>query len=211
MATRLIIIRHGETEWNRRKKMQGHSDSSLSDLGKKQAEAVADVISSHGPFDVLYTSDMGRALETAGLINRDRQLEVIQETGLRERNLGVFQGLTWAECKEKYPDEYQRMQTRDPDYVIPEGESSRQRMERNVNCLNSIAAQQEGKTVLVVAHGGVLDSIFRHTLQIPLDRERAFSLFNAGINIFSVIDGKWVLEVWGDIAHLAGMGVMDDY
>ena len=208
--TVLVVIRHGQTMWNAQGRQQGHLDSDLTPLGRRQAEAIADRFAGQ-TFDALYSSDLGRALRTAEYVAKKTHLKIITDQRLRERNLGIFQGLTMAEVKEKYPDEHARYVQRNPDYVIPDGESIRQRNERITRCADEIAARHPGGQVLVVAHGGVASSLFRHALAIPLTEPRRYKLFNASINTFFVKNGNWHLGAWGDISHLATIGTDDDW
>jgi probable phosphoglycerate mutase len=206
--TTVYIIRHGETEWNRAGKQQGHLDSDLTENGKRQAGAIANFLAKD--FDIIISSDLGRAAQTAkiiaGVINR----EVLYDPDLRERHLGIMQGLTMKEFAASFSEEYERFHGPDPDYVIPQGESARQRYERVTNALNRIALKHKNKKILVVAHGGVLDSLFRYTVSMPLGNKRSFSLINGSLNIFTH-DGSWNLELWGYVDHLKGLRALDDF
>ena len=179
--THLIAIRHGETEWNRDGRFQGHLNSVLNREGLAQAEALGERLATEH-FDLLLSSDLGRALQTASAIALRSGHEVVVEPRLRERRMGVFQGLTAAEVQARYPDEYARFSTRDPDYVIPEGESMRQLFERSVACFNQLAARHAGLTLAAITHGGVLAMLYRHARAIPLETPRDFPLHNTGVN-----------------------------
>ncbi|MFO8007649.1 MAG: histidine phosphatase family protein [Candidatus Brocadiia bacterium] len=209
-ATRVTVVRHGETVWNVQGKQQGHLDSDLTALGVRQAGAAADALAGEG-FDAFYSSDLERAMQTARIIAERLDMEVRPEAGLRERHLGILQGLTMAQFEEEQPEHYARFRSREPDYVIPEGESIRQRYERSVQAAEAIARRHPGRRVLVVTHGGVLASFFRHALGLSLTEPRRFSLYNAAINRFSVADGQWRLESWGLTEHLRGLGTIDDW
>jgi 2,3-bisphosphoglycerate-dependent phosphoglycerate mutase len=197
----LIIVRHGETQWNIAGIRQGHLDSPLTERGSAQAKALARRLA-HETFSALYSSDLGRALDTAKLISELTGHEVITDARLRERHLGIFQGLSGEEIKAKYPEEYRLHRSMGPDYVIPGGESMRQQVERNVRCLTEIAKCHSRETIVVVTHGGVLSGFLRHTLSIPLGAPRRFEFVNAGLNVFAYDDGEWYLQTWGDISHL---------
>jgi probable phosphoglycerate mutase len=205
----LIVVRHGATEWNKIGRQQGHLDSPLSETGIAQAEVIAERLSRE-KFTALYSSDLGRAYGTAEYIAARTGHEIIAEKRLRERNLGVFQGRTWDEIEEELPEEVAAFRTGDPDYRIPEGESARERYERTVGCIEQIAAQHPGERIVIVAHGGVLDGLFRRALGIDLTEPRRFKLFNASVNTFLVEDGSWKLATWGDICHLGEIGGLDD-
>jgi probable phosphoglycerate mutase len=122
---------------------------------------------------------------------------------LRERHLGIFQGLNGDEISAKHPEERRLMRTEGPGYVIPGGESMVQQVERNIGCLNELAAKHQGEQIVVVTHGGVVSGFFRHTLEISLEAPRRFEFVNAGINVFAHDDGNWMLLTWGDVSHLA--------
>lgn len=203
-------MRHGETEWNRLGKQQGHLDSPLTELGIRQAEAIAARLANE-KFDALYTSDLGRAYATAECIARRTGHKAIADVRLRERNLGIFQGLTMAEIEERHAEEYSLFRSGDPDYRIPGGESARERHERVIACAEELARRHAGGRVVIVAHGGILSSLFRHSLGIAIDAPRRFKLFNASINTFLVESGSWKLATWGDISHLREIGTMDDF
>ena len=95
------------------------------------------------------------------------------------------------------------MRTQGPSYVIPGGESMVQQVERNIGCLNELAAKHQGEQIVVVTHGGVVSGFFRYTLEISLEAPRRFEFVNAGINVFVHEDGNWMLLTWGDVSHLA--------
>lgn len=200
--THLIIVRHGETEWNIAKIRQGHLDSALTGKGMAQAKALGQRLARER-FSALYSSDLGRAVQTAQEIANVTGHQIVTDPRLRERHLGIFQGLNAEEIAEKYPDERRLLRTSGPDYVIPSGESMRQQVERNVAYLSDLARKHAGETIVVVTHGGVVSGFFRHTLAIPLDAPRRFEFVNAGLNVFIHEDGNWMLLTWGDVSHLA--------
>jgi probable phosphoglycerate mutase len=201
IRTQIIIVRHGQTQWNTRKIRQGHLDSELTDKGVAQARALGQRLARES-FTALYSSDLGRALHTARMIAAMTGHEIVTDERLRERHLGVFQGLSGDEIKDKHPEEYRLHRTLGPEYVIPGGESVRQQVARNVDCLDEIALKHPGEKVVVVTHGGVVSGLFRHALDIPLDAPRRFEFVNAGLNVFAYEDGHWILRTWGDVSHL---------
>lgn len=199
--TQVIVVRHGETFWNLEGRRQGHLDSPLTPKGIDQAEALARRLI-HENFNALYSSDLGRAYQTAEIIANATGHGIVVDSRLRERNLGVFQGLKSDEIQESYPEEYRLHRTRGPDYVIPEGESARQMVERNMRCLEEIAQKHPGQRIAAVTHGGVLSGLFRHTFSIPLDAPRRFDFLNCSINVFTYGPHSWMLQTWGDVSHL---------
>jgi probable phosphoglycerate mutase len=199
-AAHLILLRHGETEWNIEARYQGQLDSALTATGRAQAAALASRLVPHG-VAVLYSSDLGRAQETARVIADATGLKVIPDSRLRERHLGIFQGLLKSEIREMFSDEYRRFKA-DADYVIPGGESARQCSTRIIGCLEEIARRHVGQKIAIVAHGGTVSSLLRHTLATPLEAPRRFERLNASWNVFLFEDGKWSLQTWGDVSHL---------
>ena len=204
--TELILIRHGETAWNRERRMQGQTDTPLSDIGRAQAQAVGERLAHH-PFTALYSSDLSRAWDTAAAIARASGREIRREPALRERTFGVFEGLTHDEMVQRHPELHARFSTRDADYAVPGGESPRQFFTRSLACLENIAAAHTGESVVVVTHGLVLDTMYRAARNMPLEEKREAPLLNASINIFRRTEGAWIEVSWGDVAHLADVGV----
>jgi 2,3-bisphosphoglycerate-dependent phosphoglycerate mutase len=201
IRTHVIIVRHGQTQWNIHKIRQGHLDSELTDKGEAQARALGQRLARES-FTALYSSDLGRAVHTARMITAVTGHDIFTDLRLRERHLGIFQGLSGEEIRNKHPEEYHLHRTLGPEYVIPGGESVRQQVARNVECLNEIALKHLGDKVVVVTHGGVVSGLFRYTLNIPLDAPRRFEFVNAGLNVFAYEEGNWILRTWGDVSHL---------
>ena len=208
--TRVIVVRHGETEWNRAKIYQGQMDSPLSDLGVKQAEAVAHALADEA-IDVIYASDMGRAFTTAEIISLPHKLEVVPDIRLRERHLGVFQGLHKDQMQAQYAEQVIKYRSGDPDHVIPGGESSRQRYDRSTACLQELTERHAGGRILIVTHGGVVRGFLEMVLRLPMNSKRRFSLYNASIARLSVLRNHWMMDSWGETWHLKGLQVEDDY
>jgi len=199
--TQVIIVRHGETLWNFKGIRQGHLDSPLTESGVAQASALGERLKRER-FSALYSSDLGRAVETARRIAVLTGHEIFTDPRLRERHLGIFQGLTADEMKQKYPEEYQLNRSRSPNYVIPGGESIVQQVTRNIAYLTEVAEKHPSETIVVVTHGGVLSGLFRHTFSIPFAAPRRFEFVNAGLNTFVYQGGDWFLQTWGDVSHL---------
>ncbi len=204
--TELILIRHGETDWNRERRMQGQTDTPLSAVGRAQAAAVGERLAQH-PFAALYSSDLSRAWDTAAAISHASGREIRREPALRERTFGIFEGLTYDEMAQRYPEAHARFATRDPDYAVPGGESPRQFFERSLTCLNAIVHAHAGACTVVVTHGLVLDTLHRAARNMSLEEKRDAPLLNASLNTFRHEGGAWLEVAWGDVAHLAQVGV----
>lgn len=200
-STEFIVIRHGETVWNTEGRLQGHQDSALTPLGLRQAEALGERLAGER-FDTIYSSDIVRAMLTAEAIARRTGHTIKPDARLRERNYGIFEGLTTAEIAERFPDDYRQFLTRQADYIIPEGESLARKYARVTACLDDLAARLPGRRIVLVTHGGVLSDLLRRAMEIPVDRRLHFKLYNASLNTFFINDGQWILGTWGEVAHL---------
>ena len=149
-------------------------------------------------------------MQTAKLISTNPELSVQTDKRLRERHLGSLQSLTKKEFRCQHKEEWEKFDSGDPDYCLPGGESARQRYERTVTCVGELAKLLTGQTILIVAHGGVLNGLFYKSISIPLTEPRRFSLFNAAINSFSICGDSWRLDTWGEISHLQELNTLND-
>ena len=199
--TTLIVVRHGETPWNREKRMQGTTDTQLTDMGRAQAQALGRRLAGHA-FAALYTSDLSRARDTARAITEHTGRPAVTEPRLQERRFGIFEGLTLEEIVARYPGEHARFASRDPDYAVPGGESARDFMLRCIGCLAEIAGRHTGTEVVVVTHGLVLDALYRVAHGLDHGARRPVPLINASLNVFGYDGAAWRLELWGDVSHL---------
>ena len=200
-STKLIFVRHGQTEWNVQEKWQGHQDSPLTEMGCQQAMAVGKRLQNK-TFTHLYSSDLGRAYQTATAIAEVTGHTIVTESFLREKNLGIFEGLTSETLVERYPEEYEQFRTLDPDYALPQGESIRQFYDRSVKGFEALATRHPQQTIVVVTHGGILGNLFRYIFDLPFAIPRRVVIENTSLNTVSYHEGQWKLHTWGDIAHL---------
>jgi broad specificity phosphatase PhoE len=179
----------------------GHLDSPLTPLGIQQAQALGHRLKTVG-FDALYSSDLGRAVQTAEIIGRICGKPVQLNSSLRERHMGVFQGLTREEISEKYPEQmaaYDRLGFLD---LIPGGETAQERTDRSVRTLTEIASRHPEQTSVVVTHGGFLTGFLGFVLGIPFSNGRRYRKENASFNAFEYLEPNWYLQTWNDISHL---------
>lgn len=204
-STNLILIRHGETAWNAERRLQGHLDIALNAEGERQAAAVARALAGV-KIDAIVASDLQRASLTAQAIAAHHGLPVQVARDLRERCYGGFEGLLYAEIEQRFPHEFAKWQAREVDAVLPAGanlgESFREFYARSTGAILAQAARHPGQTLVLVAHGGVLECAYRCALGLALETPRTFTIPNASINRFTVQDGKLALISWGEIAHL---------
>lgn len=200
---RLCIVRHGETDWNAGKRIQGQIDVPLSALGHAQARATANTLLNEG-FAALYSSDLARARQTAEATAHLTRLPLQLLPGLRERHFGIFQGLTHEEATARYPADYARHHDRDPRFTPAGGESLLDLAARLSNTFDDIVRRHAGAAVAIFTHGGVLDILHRQASGRPLDAPRDFAIPNCGINWIEVYNGCWTLLSWAERDHLDG-------
>jgi probable phosphoglycerate mutase len=201
-AARLCIVRHGETVWNAEGRVQGQLDIPLSDVGLAQARALALALAAES-FSAIYSSDLTRAWQTAQPSADRLGLGVSLDPNLRERHYGVFQNMTYAEARERMPEDYARFRARDPDYDFANGESLARFNERTLACVRSLINKHEGENLLVFTHGGVLEMIYRHATGRGLSTARDFEIPNAAFNRIEIGAQGWSVRTWADISHLS--------
>ncbi|MEG4810812.1 histidine phosphatase family protein [Microcoleus sp. F8-D3] len=206
---KLVIVRHGETEWNLQNKAIGQLDSPLTPKGIRQASALGDRLQ-HLSFSNIYSSDLGRAAQTANITASICGKKVIFESELREWNMGIFQGLTVSEMHEKFPKERQDYERIFFEYIIPEGESLRQLRQRSFRVLSAIAKRHSEENVVVVTHGTVLTVFFQEVLGLPTKITCPFKLDHGSFCAFEYVNEQWSLVVWNDRSHLENIETLKD-
>jgi 2,3-bisphosphoglycerate-dependent phosphoglycerate mutase len=205
--TTLILVRHGETEWNRAGRIQGHTDSALSPDGIAQAHAMGarmrDAIArgTHEPIDLVIASDLTRAARTAEMIATPIGHTVQFDTRLRERSFGAAEGMTYAEIDLAFPEMFSRVRETDPNFTAPGGESRNSFHSRVTSTLQSLADLHANKTLLIVTHGGVIAAIYRWLNGLPVSSPHKIEIANVAYNRINARSTPWQIEVWGDIAH----------
>ncbi|WP_090044827.1 histidine phosphatase family protein [Limnohabitans sp. 2KL-27] len=205
--TRILAIRHGETAWNVDTRLQGHLDIPLNDVGLIQAQHLAQALAQGETIDAIYASDLSRAQNTAEAIAQRVGQTVSTHAGLRERHFGAFQGRTFAEIEVELPEHAWHWRKRTPDWTPPEGgESLLDLRERIVNTVDELAARHPGQHIVMVAHGGVLDILYRAATRLDLQAARTWDLTNTAVNRLLWTPQGLSLVGWGDTTHLDALG-----
>lgn len=202
MTTRICFIRHGETDWNVAKRIQGQLDIQLNETGRSQALAMA-FNAAHYDFYAIYSSDLCRALDTAKRVAERRGLKVNTLPNLRERHFGILQGLTADEAMQQYPEVHASYIVREVNCDFDSGESMLDFAERVKEAVKQLIKQHPNQTIAVVSHAGVLEIIYRQATSRPLHTPRDFVIPNCALNWFKFDENGWHLEVWDDHHHLA--------
>ncbi|XP_051140460.1 phosphoglycerate mutase-like protein 4 [Andrographis paniculata] len=198
----IIIVRHGETEWNVVHRIQGQLDVDLNDVGRQQAVAVAKRLSREPKISAVYSSDLKRAYETAEVIAKHCGVpEVIKEPGFRERHVGDIQGVVFSDIAKVNPIAYKAFVSNQDDQEIPGGgESFNQLYDRCTSALQRIAQKHQGERVVVVSHGGTIRALHRRASG---KKRAAQKVLNTSVTTLHVSNkDKWSIIMWGDTSHL---------
>ncbi|SFA92596.1 probable phosphoglycerate mutase [Collimonas sp. OK607] len=213
-TTEILLIRHGETDWNLERRLQGHLDIQLNPVGQRQAQALAASLDGVA-LDAIFSSDLQRAQQTAAPLAAARGMPLQLATGLRERCYGALEGLRYPEAAERFPEAHAALMGRDIDVRYPAGkhvaETMREFSARVITAFTTLTAMSDSpasgdlRRIAIVTHGGVLDCIYRFAHKLPLDQPRSCDIFNASINRLSW-NTEWPqplrVDGWADVAHL---------
>ena len=200
----LLIVRHGETDWNSEGRIQGHTDIGLSDTGAEQARLLGKRLAQI-PIDAAYCSDLKRASETSGYALEEREVVAQGMVMLREYHKGAFEGLTLPEVRARFPDDYPRYLEKNLDYAPEGGETARDVGVRVAGIFDEIKARHMNETVLVVGHGGSLRLAMASLLGMPLEGNWSFVFDNCGLTIVDTFEDNAVLSLFNDTSHLNGI------
>lgn len=201
--TRISAIRHGETAWNVDARLQGHLDIPLNEVGLRQAQHLAQTLVQRETIDAIYASDLSRAHSTAQAIAQAMGRTVTVHAGLRERHFGAFQGRTYAQIETELPEHAWHWRKRTPDWAPPGGgESLTVLRDRVIQTIDELAAAHAGQHIVMVAHGGVMDILYRAAARLDLQAPRTWALTNTAVNRLLWTPQGLSLVGWGDTSHL---------
>lgn len=202
--TQLILLRHGETDWNRELRFQGHVDVGLNAIGLEQAQRLARRLAGE-PAQRIYASDLLRAQQTALPVAKELGLAPVNDPGLREQSFGDVDGMRVDEIQAQHPQAWEGWLRFHEDFCMPQGESTRQFHARVMDAVHRMVAAHPGETLVVVTHGGVLDMIYRTARSLGLNGPRQSDIPNAGLNRVRVHDGGIDILAWADVQHLTDL------
>lgn len=207
-TTRFWLIRHGETQWNAERRLQGSLDIPLNAAGILQAERLGQYLRSpsfDARIDVLVSSDLGRAYATAVAAAGHFGLSIERSPQLRERCYGVYEGRDWTSL-----ESLRALNFRDPEQAVEQGETLPVFAQRIVNAFEELAQRHRGRNVMVFSHGGVIDIAWRKTSGVALDAPRHAPIMNASINQFAISEDRlWSAQAWGQTTHLEDAALDD--
>ena len=201
MPTRILLARHGETTANVERIFSGHTDVALTPLGRRQARALGRRVRLE-PVSAAYASDLARARDTAELALRGRGIEVRSDPALREFHFGEWEGLSFLDVRERYPDHWRRFMAVEEGFFAPGGEPIGAIRERATAALLQIVAAHPDETVLVVTHGATLQTIFADILGMATGSMFRIATSNCGLSVVEFHDGRPLVRTLNEESHL---------
>jgi broad specificity phosphatase PhoE len=202
MSTRFILVRHGQTEWNRIERFRGRADIPLNDTGLEQARRIAQHLSRE-PFVAVYAGPLQRTLATAEPIAEAKHLSVQPLAGLMDIDFGAWQGLTPEEAAARYPDDYSRWLDHPAQVHFPGGESLNQVRVRAMTAIRNLAKMHDGETVVLVGHRIANKVILCAVLGLSNSAVWRIEQDNGAVNRFEFRDGVWIIQSLNDTCHLS--------
>jgi len=199
--TEIIMIRHGETDWNREQVFRGRTDVALNDVGLAQARAVQESLKD-STIDGMYSSPLCRAFETARIVGEKRNVAVKDEEGVIDIDFGTWQGLSHQKVKEEYTDLYETWIAQPQLVTFPEGESLADVQKRSIDALERIVKNNPGKTIALVSHRVVLKVLLCTILGLELSRFWYIRQDTCALNRAECKDGNYFLTLLNDTCHL---------
>lgn len=203
----VYLVRHGETEWNAQRRIQGHANSPLTEEGIEQAELVALRAKKLG-ITHIYSSDLGRAVQTAEIISKTLNLPILTDTRLRELNMGILEGRFVTSLTEEENQLRKTPLSGIPNVRIPGGETMQELADRLYAALNDLRQLPEGSIPLVVCHGLALGCLIGTVMGLPPHAPRRIRLRNCSLSRVDYqqsdwLESGWIVETAGDISHLS--------
>ncbi len=200
----IYIARHGETKWNVEGRMQGFKNSDLTQRGISDARSLGESLKNID-FDYIYSSPLGRALDTAKCIRKDDDIKIILDDSLKELNLGLWEGMTYEEIKEKYPTQYNNFREHPELFESQGGENFSELIKRVEEGLSNIIKDEDHKNILIVTHTCVIKAI---AIIVKGEYVKNFwnppFINNASLTILEVIDKEIKVLLEADVSHLKG-------
>jgi probable phosphoglycerate mutase len=208
LTTHVVLIRHGQSQGNAEGRFGGHTDTPLSTRGRRQAQATANALATE-KFSAIYSSDLPRAIDTASPLAQLAGVPLKTTDALRERSVGVMEGLTFEEAAEQHPEQYQALLRRDFEHVLIGGESYRQTLDRASRLLDQAIEENQGSRIALFAHTGTICILILHllgALDAPDLKPVWIATANCGIARFDLRDDGFVRVLTiNDTRHLDGI------
>ena len=200
LPTRLLFIRHAQTEWNIQRRFQGHGDSPITEEGQEQLQRLKSRLAGL-EFDVVYSSDLRRTMETSKMLSGKQRVE---EPRLRERGVGILEGLNLEQIMATHAEAFRAFRSGKKDHQIEGGESLQIALNRAWTFLEEMPEKHPGAELAAVSHAGLIRLICKQILGLALDAPNFFQIPNTSLTqlVFSPKDRSWSLECLADTTHL---------
>jgi broad specificity phosphatase PhoE len=208
---KLLLIRHGESRGNLSRRWQGWLDEPLTERGREQAQRLAErlqrwSVENSEPIGMVYSSTLARAFQTASILAQSWGVPLVLDSRLRERDVGVMQGLTWPEIEARYPDVAQIIRQRWVVPALPEGETTFDLAERVWQAVDGIITQtlgrNDGGTIAIVSHGGTINAYLNRLVGRHHEMPFMFRLGNTSLSMIELLDGRPRILLVNDLCHL---------
>ncbi len=208
--TKIYLTRHGETEWNRQYRFQGHKNSDLTDKGILAAELLADRIEEIN-IDCIISSPLMRAYNTAEIVRGSKDIEIIKNDGLKEINLGDFEGLSYMDIKRETPEIIESIEKDPFNNRYPNGENLREFYNRVIKSFKEIIDKCKNETILIVAHGGTLKCIEAYIKGFKINNDWIGNVVkNCSLSYFEINENNEFKEIFfNDTQHLEGSAALN--
>ncbi|MAS33079.1 MAG: hypothetical protein CL610_03670 [Anaerolineaceae bacterium] len=200
MLQRILLIRHGETDWNAEGRGQGFAPTGLNDKGRAQAEALAAHLAGR-PIEALHSSDLPRAMETAAPLSKALKLPILVDERWREIHLGMFQGLTRSEAQQKHPAELAARYADYWNYVPTGGESRRALQDRAYAAWQAVITQNAGPEIAIISHGGTINALLWKLFEADMVKFDRY-ITNTSVTSMTQQNSAWQLQEIAAIPHL---------
>ena len=202
--SRIILVRHGETEWNKEEVFRGRIDVKLNSTGLSQAEETGKALSGEA-IQVVYTSPLSRAHDTARKIIHFQDAPVVIEDSFTDLDFGEWQGLPLSEVRERYSDIYRRWKDEPHLVKFSGGESLREVSERSKSALQKLILEHPEETCAIVSHRVICKVMILSMLGLPLERFWDIRQDTCAISIFLYQERRWIVELLNDTCHLKAL------
>jgi len=208
---KLYLVRHAETAWNAEGRIQGYTDTPLSETGRRQADTLRERLA-RVPFHQAVASDLTRSADTARAIlaGRPDASGLVLTPELREMSYGEWETQSWRDIQARFPEQMARIYQRDPEFAPPKGESMLDLMRRTARFLAAQDFTRPDENVLLVAHGGTLRGVIFNLLGLPVSHFWRIRLANASMSVIETVDGGALLSLLNDVSHLDGLAPRAD-
>jgi broad specificity phosphatase PhoE len=208
---KLLLVRHGESRGNQKRQWQGWLDEPLTERGQEQAYRLSERLvrwfeENPEPISAVYSSTLTRAFQTAHILAQRWCVPLVLDGRLRERDIGVLQGLTWSDVEQRYPEVAQHIRQRWTVPALPDGETTEQLTKRVVGAIDEIVARANGNgigdAVVVVSHGGSINAYLNRLVGRNHEMPFIFRLGNTSLSVVELNDGRPRISLVNDVCHL---------